>query len=48
MKPRKTSAAVSRHDPEPLYRQIAQRLVDIVIANNYLQADPPFVIVISG
>ena len=26
--------------------QCAQRLVDIVIANNYLQAEPPFVIVI--
>jgi hypothetical protein len=32
-----------------LLLQRAQRLVDIVIANNYLQADPPFVnFVISG
>jgi hypothetical protein len=31
-----------------LFLQRAQRLIDIVIANNYLQAEPPFVIVISG
>ena len=30
-----------------LLLQSAQRLVNIVIANNYLQAEPPFVIVIS-